>query len=56
MMFEQWKPDSVWDDHPYFTPADWAIEVQNNDTRLGYVDWVNSCLSLDTIAKSPGWE
>lgn len=27
-------------EHPALPVADWKIEVENDDTRLGYWDWV----------------
>lgn len=32
--------ESGWDDHPSFPRADWAAEVANGDTWLGYPQWV----------------
>lgn len=33
---------SYWDEQPDFPLADWQYEVQNNDTRHGYAEWVLS--------------
>lgn len=44
MLFKRWEPESHWENHPEFTPEDWACEATDNDTRQGYVDWVNSQL------------
>ena len=30
----------VWGEHPHHPVEDWQYEVANNDTRLGYWDWV----------------
>jgi hypothetical protein len=30
----------TWGSHPDFPLADWQHEVSNNETRLGYWDWV----------------
>ena len=38
---EPWCPPSIWEDHPLWHASDWVSEVENNDTRLGYIDWVN---------------
>lgn len=35
------KPD-YWADDPDHDIEDWKSEVQNNETRLGYWDWVES--------------
>lgn len=32
--------ESGWDDHPTFPRADWAAEIANGDTWLGYPQWV----------------
>lgn len=29
-----------WGEHPDYRVADWGYEAGNNDTRLGYWDWV----------------
>ena len=34
--------DSIWDDDPDHPVADWQYEVANNDTRLGYWQWVEA--------------
>lgn len=31
----------AWIEHPDFPVKLWQLEVANNDTRLGYVDWVS---------------
>ena len=31
---------SQWQNHPDWPVVDWQLEVANNDTRLGYLDWV----------------
>lgn len=33
---------SHWDEDPNFPVADWRYEVGNDNTRLGYRDWVAS--------------
>lgn len=37
-----------WDDHPDHTAADWKYEVANDDTRLGYPQWVAARLADDS--------
>lgn len=39
--FEKGVP-SHWEDDPEFPSSDWRSEVFNDNTRLGYVDWVAS--------------
>ena len=35
-------PMSVWDEADDFPLCDWQTEVANDDTRLGYWDWVRA--------------
>jgi len=37
-----WQPESQWDEHPDYPVKDWQMEVLNDETRQGYVDWVNT--------------
>ncbi|PZU06053.1 hypothetical protein [Sphingomonas sp.] len=37
-----------WGDDPAYPVDDWKIEVANDDTRLGYLDWVEARRSLAT--------
>lgn len=32
--------EDLWDEDPEYPRRDWAYEVQNNDTLLGYWEWV----------------
>ena len=32
----------TWGQHPTHTPDDWRLDVENNDTRSGYWEWVLS--------------
>jgi len=34
-----------WGQHPRFTMEDWRNEVSNEDTRIGYWDWVEKSLA-----------
>ncbi len=34
-----------WGSHPKYPVKDWQYQVANNDTRLGYWDWVFDELS-----------
>ena len=36
--------DGIWGEHPEHSLSDWRYEVENNDTRLGYWDWVLSAI------------
>lgn len=31
---------SHWDEHPEYPLDDWKHEVANDDTRLGYMEWI----------------
>lgn len=31
-----------WDEDPEYPVSDWRYAVNNDDTRLGYWDWVNT--------------
>ena len=39
---------SHWDEHPQYPVEDWKYEVANDDTRLGYLEWVKAGLMGDT--------
>jgi len=41
-----------WGNHPDFPVEDWQYEVANNDTRLGYQDWLESRLELESEDKT----
>ena len=38
-----WESD--WAEHPTYPLADWKYEVANNDTRLGYRDWLYNMIA-----------
>ena len=38
-----------WGQHPDHSASDWAAEAGNNETRLGYWEWVS--LKLETVAE-----
>ena len=38
----------LWGEHPVYPITDWRNEVSNDDTRLGYWDWVAHQLEGDT--------
>jgi hypothetical protein len=42
-----WNPESHWDEHPQHSRYDWFQEVAADNTRLGYVDWVNHQLETE---------
>lgn len=37
-----------WESHPAFPVEDWKYEVENNDTRLGYKEWLKHRLGEKT--------
>lgn len=36
-----------WAEHPKYSISAWKYEVENNDTRNGYWDWVANCIEND---------
>ena len=36
-----------WRSHPDYPVTDWQYEVANNDTRLGYWEWVVSTKEME---------
>ncbi len=34
-----------WKQHPGYPVEDWKLEVENDDTRLGYWEWVEARLA-----------
>lgn len=36
----------LWDDFKKYPRADWRAEVANDDTQLGYWDWVKQHITL----------
>jgi hypothetical protein len=37
-----WNPESHWDEHPQHPSSKWRQEVEEDNTRQSYVQWVNS--------------
>jgi len=42
-----------WGDDPVFAVENWRYEVENDDTRLGYVDWVRNQRELKELEGEP---
>jgi hypothetical protein len=42
---EKYDTEEGWGQHPRFTMEDWRNEVSNEDTRIGYWDWVEKSLA-----------
>lgn len=36
-----------WGEHPGYPLEDWRLQVMNNETRLGYWEWVADCIEFD---------
>ena len=36
-----------WGEHPQYPLCDWRFEVNNNDTRSGYWDWVVDKMEME---------
>ena len=34
----------VWGEHPEHPVSDWAAEAYDDNTRLGYWEWVEACI------------
>lgn len=49
MAHPRWDPAGHWDEHRQFGVDDWRQEVENDDTRLGYHDWVNDQLDAEGV-------
>lgn len=43
-------PVGHWGTHAKYTLEDWKLEVANDDTRLGYWDWVEAREELEDCA------
>ena len=48
-----WKPESCWDQHPDHSREDWQEEVENGNTVVGYIEWVNNQLEEEYL-DNPG--
>lgn len=46
---EKYTTGEGWGRHPHFVVSDWQYEVDNNDTRLGYWDWVCNQLEIEQM-------
>lgn len=49
---DTWEPESHWDEHPIYTVTEWQMDVANDDTRLGYHEYVKHCLDLSADENS----
>lgn len=41
-----------WDVDPDYPVEDWKAEVANDDTRLGYSDWIENSRDADELART----
>lgn len=39
----------TWSEHPIYRVQDWKHEVMNDDTRLGYWEWVEHQREADAL-------
>ena len=46
---EHWNPESHWENHSDHEYEDWVIEVRDNSSRLGYVEWVNHQIEAQLV-------
>jgi hypothetical protein len=44
----------VWADDPEYPSSDWRAEVANDDTRLGYWQWVANQREMSETSKARG--
>jgi hypothetical protein len=47
LRIKQLKQDNLWNDVPEYPREDWKREVANDDTNLGYWEWVNNQFEID---------
>lgn len=52
VLMDQWG--GSWGDHPDHSIEDWRYEVANNDTRLGYWEWVAARIDEGNCPKCGG--
>lgn len=52
-MSVNWNPSSVWDKHKDYPRSDWQHEVRDDNTVLGYHDWVRHQLESAAGDSSP---
>lgn len=45
------KKYGVWGEHPDFPVQDWRYQVINNETRIGYLEWVAAELEFAAIER-----
>lgn len=39
-------PNGTWGEHPLWPVADWREEISNDDTRIGYWEWVEGKIDM----------
>lgn len=42
LLVKKIKEENFWDEYPDYPLEDWKYEVANNDTRLGYWEWIEA--------------
>lgn len=45
----------AWAEDPNYPVGDWRLEVANDDTRLGYVEWLEHKREPEPIELTPPW-
>lgn len=43
------EPKDVWGEHPYYSRAEWNREAGDNNTNLGYWDWVEAQKEMNSF-------
>lgn len=44
---DKFMNEGYWAEIPEYPLDDWKAEVMNNDTRVGYHEWVKACVEAD---------
>ena len=39
-----WDPEDNWEEHPRLPVSAWQQDICDDNSRLGYIDWVNMVL------------
>jgi len=41
-----------WQSYPEYPVEDWIYAIENNETRLGYWEWVKDCMFCDDESRT----
>ena len=45
----KYDPENHWSENPDYPVEDWQYEVANNETRLGYHEWVENQQEMESV-------